>query len=131
MSGFNGSAQPHEHAMRRVSDTELRLARLWAELLKLRGVGLDEDYFDLGGNSLLAVNLMARSLTQFGVKLPVSSIIEAPTVSQFAGLLQSPGSYSPLVVIRNGGKKTPCSWFTTPMARRCSIAAWRSCLIRN
>ena len=64
------------------SETETKLARLWAELLSATPSDLHDDYFALGGNSLLAVNLFVRVEAQFGVKLPLTSIIEAPTVAQ-------------------------------------------------
>ena len=107
MSNSNLCATRQEHAAQQVSETETRLSRLWAELLKLEEVGINEDYFALGGNSLLAVNLMARIETQFEVKLPLTSIIEAPTVAQLACLLESRGSHNPLVLIRKGGEKDP------------------------
>jgi thioesterase domain-containing protein/malonyl CoA-acyl carrier protein transacylase len=91
----------------RLPPPEATLAGLWAEVLKVPEVGLDDDYFALGGNSLLAASLMAGIETRFGVKLPLSSIIEAPTVAQFARLMDSRGSHRPLVVIKNGGDKTP------------------------
>ena len=96
-----------KRAAQGLHDTQTSLAKLWGELLRLTEVGLDDDYFALGGNSLLAVSLMARIEAQFGVRLPLSSIIEAPTVAQLARLLQSHGSHSPLVLLREGGQKPP------------------------
>ncbi len=84
------------------SETETRLARLWAEVLQRETIGLDDDYFDLGGNSLLAVSLFTRIENQFGTRLPLTSILEAPTVSQFARLLDTGGSHRPLVLVRKG-----------------------------
>jgi thioesterase domain-containing protein/malonyl CoA-acyl carrier protein transacylase/acyl carrier protein len=99
-------ASQQERAVDPVSDTETKLARLWSELLKIEEVGIHDDYFALGGNSLLAVNLMARIEAQFGAKLPLTTILEAPTVAQFARVLETRGSHSPLVLIRKGGYKT-------------------------
>ena len=91
----------------RLTETETNLARLWAGVLKLDDVGIHDDYFALGGNSLLAVKLMAQIKTQFGTRLPLTSIIEAPTVAQLASLLHTQGSHSPVVLIRDGGNKPP------------------------
>ena len=86
---------------------ERRLATLWAEVLNLEEVGVHEDFFALGGNSLLAASLIARIESQIGIKLPVTSILEASTVAQLAGLVESGGSHNPLIVIREGGERTP------------------------
>jgi thioesterase domain-containing protein/malonyl CoA-acyl carrier protein transacylase len=96
-----------KRAAQQFDDTQTRLAKLWSELLRLTEVGWDDDYFALGGNSLLVVSLMARIEAQFGVRLPVSSIIEAPTVTQLARLVQSHGSHNPVVLLREGGQRPP------------------------
>ena len=103
----NVLSEQRERTAQSTSETEARLARIWAELLKLEEVGIHDDYFALGGNSLLAVNLIARIEAQFGVKLPVTSIIEAPTVARLASLVESKGSHEPLILIREGGDKSP------------------------
>ena len=99
--------EQEKRAAQRLNDTRTKLATIWGELLKVAEVGHDDDYFALGGNSLLAVNLMARIEARFGVKLPLASIIEAPTVAQLARLVQSHGSHHPLVLLREGGQGLP------------------------
>ena len=89
------------------SETESRLARIWADVLHREVVGINDDYFDLGGNSLLAVNLFAKIESQLGIKLPLSSLIEAPTVVELARLLDARGSHNPVVLIRKGGDGLP------------------------
>jgi len=69
-----------EAPVRPVSERETKLARIWAEVLQREAVGLHDDYFDLGGNSLLAVSLFTRIEKQFGAKLPLTSVIEVPNV---------------------------------------------------
>ena len=107
MSHSTGFGIQREREMPLASETETQMARLWAELLQREAVGPHDDYFALGGNSLLAVNLFARVEAQFGVKLPLTSIIEAPTVAQFARLLETQGSHNPVVLIREGDGKPP------------------------
>ncbi|HXY93367.1 MAG TPA: AMP-binding protein, partial [Acidimicrobiia bacterium] len=63
------------------------LADLVGTVLAVDEVGLDDDFFDLGGDSLAAVELMAAIDEQFGVDLPPSAILDAPTVAQLAPLL--------------------------------------------
>ena len=68
------------------SAVEAQLAKLWADILRFDIVGIHDDYFESGGNSLKAVDLFTRIEDQFGVKLPLTSLIEAPTVAQLACL---------------------------------------------
>src|SRR5262249_40717617 len=66
------------------SATEQLLCDMWAELLKLQSVGALDDFFELGGNSLLAMDLISQTETVFDVELPVRTLLYHPTVEEFA-----------------------------------------------
>lgn len=66
---------------------EKALADIWSELVGIKQVGLRDDFFELGGNSLVAVRLFAAIKKQFKVSLPLSTLFEAPTIGQLAKLL--------------------------------------------
>lgn len=88
--------------------TERQLARIWEELLGLRSVGFRQNYFDLGGNSLLAVRLFAQIENVFHVKLPLTTLFEAQTIEEFARILRDRGAmpgWSPLVEIQKHGSR--------------------------
>ncbi len=63
------------------------LAEMWAELLRCERVGIDDDFFDLGGDSLLAVQLMARLRATFPAELTASALFSSSTVAQLAQAL--------------------------------------------
>ena len=65
---------------------ETELCTLWQELLGLDQVGIDNNFFQLGGDSIMSIQLVSR-LQQRGFELQVNGVFAAPTVAQLAGLL--------------------------------------------
>jgi len=89
--------------------TEKLLAEIWSELLGVVHIGVHENFFDLGGHSLLAVRLFAQIEKRFGHQWPLAMLFQAPTIAQFAGMIEkewSP-SWSSLVAIKPNGSKPP------------------------
>lgn len=64
-----------------------QLLGLWSEVLGVELVGPDANFFDLGGDSLLATQVVSRLRVRFGVELPISALFEAPTVRGMARLV--------------------------------------------
>jgi acyl carrier protein len=58
-------------------------------VLGLDSIGVDENLFDLGANSLLATMIVSRLMVSFGVELPLTLVFDLPTVSELATLLSS------------------------------------------
>jgi amino acid adenylation domain-containing protein len=69
--------------------TEEAIAQIWAEVLKCDRVGIHDNFFDLGGDSLLAVRLIERIHKQFEQELPLSTLFLTPTVEGLANTLSS------------------------------------------
>jgi amino acid adenylation domain-containing protein/thioester reductase-like protein len=75
--------------------TEQQLAAIWCEVLNLDRLGVHDNFFDCGGNSLLSLRLVARVRKQYAVDLPLVTLFTAPTVAELAERierLQSPVS---------------------------------------
>jgi len=60
---------------------EQTLAEIWARVLKLDEVGVDDHFMELGGDSLAAVALIGELQDRFGIEVPVWSIFERPTIT--------------------------------------------------
>ncbi|TWA85533.1 amino acid adenylation domain-containing protein [Azospirillum brasilense] len=89
---------------------ESRLAAIFAELLELERIGVDDDFFAIGGHSLLAMRLAARIRSDLGQPVAVSQIMVAPTVARLAALLSEAGGrdepenlgFAPVIRLRDG-----------------------------
>lgn len=67
--------------------TEKDLASLWCEVLQLEEVGIDDSFFDLGGNSLAAVRMASRYHARFGHEIPAVKVFQYPTIAKLARFL--------------------------------------------
>jgi len=76
--------EPASEATAPRTDTERKLVEVWCALLGLSRVGVHDDFFELGGDSLLAVQVMARLPSMFGVELGVRALLEKPTIHEVA-----------------------------------------------
>lgn len=68
--------------------TEAGLKDLWEEVLSIDGIGVDDDYFALGGTSLQSVKLFSEIERRFGAQLRLTTILAAPTVRALARLIE-------------------------------------------
>src|SRR5579885_3204374 len=92
------------------SDIEAKLVGIWESLLQTSSIAVHDNFFDLGGNSLLAVRLMARVQREFQQELPISVLFQKATPELLAAELLRRrwfGNESALVEIQPIGTKRP------------------------
>ena len=66
---------------------EIKLAKIWAEVLSVPEVGIHEDFFGLGGHSLAASQVISRVIQTFKLELPIRALFDAPTVARMAVII--------------------------------------------
>ena len=89
---------------------ETQLAGIWGKILNLPQVGVRDNFFEIGGHSLLAVRVFAQIEKQIGRNLPLATLFQAPTIEQLAEVLRKDGAaprWDSLVPIQPGGMRPP------------------------
>jgi thioesterase domain-containing protein len=88
-------------------EIEERLLNVWQEVLSVHLIGVTDNYFDLGGNSLLALRLFSDIKFCFHLELPLATLFRAPTIRTMAGIIRDSGvqAATPIVPIQPNGTK--------------------------
>lgn len=89
LSSFNIGETANSEAESVVDPKYLPLIALWKQLLNLERIGPDDNFFDLGGNSLLALEMVDAVWDEFSVRISLRSFLEHPTVRQLAAVLDN------------------------------------------
>ena len=71
------------------SDMEVRIVRLWTSTLSITPIGVHDDFFELGGDSLKAASFASRLENETGITVPLSVLLESPTVESLAARIES------------------------------------------
>ena len=92
-----------------VTPEEKQLTVIWKQVFELSSISVDDNFFDLGGHSMLAVRVMAQLERETGRRLPLSTLFESPTIRSMARLIQPEQTNDlkrSLVPIKPSGSKT-------------------------
>jgi amino acid adenylation domain-containing protein len=97
------------------SATEAKLQGLWVRVLKVHPIGTTDDFFDLGGDSLAAVELVAAIEAEFDIKLAPGILVKAPTIQKLAACVATERdrhrSAHPFLIELQGGIHRPPIFF--------------------
>lgn len=102
------------------TETERRLVEIWQEVLRSSKIGIHDNFFDLGGTSLLAVRVFQKIASTFERKLPLATLFKSPTIAEIAAILdvrqlvgcdgwaslipiQTQGDHKPLFLVHGAG----------------------------
>ncbi len=91
-------------------DVQSELVELWESVFGTGPIGVDQNFFELGGDSLLAARLFPKIEKAFQMDLPLATLLEAPTIKQLAEIISSRNVHSlgsSLVAIQPSGTKPP------------------------
>ncbi len=76
-------------ANRPLSELETQLKNIWASILDEQNIALSDNFFAIGGHSLLAARIIARINEQLGVSVPLKALFTHPTIGQLATLIET------------------------------------------
>jgi iturin family lipopeptide synthetase A/iturin family lipopeptide synthetase C/tyrocidine synthetase-3 len=71
------------------TETEKTVAAIWGEALSVQNIGIDDDFFDLGGQSLDAIKAVSRLRDVFDVDLALRHLVERPTIAGLAEIIDT------------------------------------------
>jgi amino acid adenylation domain-containing protein len=95
----DGSRQSAKQYVAPSTETEQKLAAIWAQVLKVDKVGVHDNFFELGGHSLLAMKTLSRVSRQLGVSFNLKEFLENYTISRLAGVVDDKARHAPYQMI--------------------------------
>jgi thioesterase domain-containing protein/acyl carrier protein len=90
--------------------TEKKLSSIWSSILKIEKIGVLDDFFEIGGHSMIAVTLIIKIEKEFGIRLPLATLFEQSNIQRLAKVIENgvtPDKWRSLVPLRPGGSKKP------------------------
>jgi thioesterase domain-containing protein/acyl carrier protein len=97
----------HAKADGELSELERSLLRIWSKVLGVKSIGVDDDFFALGGDSMRAARVFVELERQCGIDRPVSLLAEAPTIASLALALGDDSTWKALLAIQTTGTRPP------------------------
>jgi len=90
------------------NQAENEMLEIWSRVLELSEISLNDNFFDLGGQSLIAVELISEVEKRFKIKMPISKLFKYPTIEGLVkNLFNSDFNFKSLIPIKDTGSKAP------------------------
>ena len=102
------AASPQSVAPR--DEDEQRLVHIWESVLNVRPIGVTDDFFDLGGNSLLAPRLVYRMEREFGAPVSLALLFQVSTIEGWAKILREKTTSARILYLKSEGTRPPLLW---------------------
>jgi thioesterase domain-containing protein/acyl carrier protein len=104
LAGFKAIVPPR-------NDWERQVIEIWENVLNVKPIGIQNNFFELGGSSLLAVQMLSQIEKRWGINLPITTLLQAPTIEALVKVLcddeTAETMMGDLVPLRSGGNKPP------------------------
>jgi amino acid adenylation domain-containing protein len=100
-AGEEYAADPEDAGAAPLADVESRLGQLWREALRMPAIGRNDNFFQMGGDSLLAAQLVSKMARTFGRHCNLASLLQSPTIALYAAFLT--GGALPNYILLNQG----------------------------
>lgn len=84
----NEEAVVDENCIEFSNETEQKISDIWHEILGIKAIGINDNFFDLGGDSLIAIRIISRLRVAFSIEFPASTLFEWSTIKQLAVYIQ-------------------------------------------
>jgi thioesterase domain-containing protein/acyl carrier protein len=108
---FDAEEQLKDNYVAPRTETEKVIAGIWQDVLKLKSVGIDDNFFDIGGHSLLAVQIMTRIEKKLAKKFAIATLFTYPTVALLSAFIEKENTpnikWRSIVPIKPTGNKMP------------------------
>jgi len=107
-----GTSVPNRPPHRAPRDPlEAELVAIWQEILGVSAIGIDDDFFALGGQSLSAAQMLERIESRLGRRIALSRLLNTSTIAQLASVLFEDAPRQPVVALRERGSRPPLFFF--------------------
>lgn len=91
-------------ADREMSDTEKIIYDIWSDVLKTKDISVNDNFFDIGGNSLVAISVFSKMESAFNSEMRLREFFDSPRIRDLAGLIDFKESVGPGMKANSGGE---------------------------